>query len=153
MQWHLNRILWRPRNHSQVTSSEINIHKEYSRASITCSCFIHNLSPCITIHIYRDNYIYMCIEKSWGCIHTHRTHSHTEVQPIPEGSSCHFSPSQQLLYVSIQRSTHSDPLCVWFWLTDRWWLRGMWLLSHLRVLVGGGKRWKIWGRGGVGEMK
>lgn len=67
-------------------------------------------------------------------------HMHREVQPVPEGWSCHFRSSHRRPYVCVRRSTHSDPLCVpWFWLMARWCLRGrFWVMRGWGGVGGGG---------------
>lgn len=57
MRWHLNRILW-------SVASEINIHEEYSWATITCLHVLFTTSPRALPYIFiRDNYIYMYTHK------------------------------------------------------------------------------------------
>lgn len=148
--WHFNRILWSPHNHGQRLTSTKSIVELPSPVPM----FYSQPFPVYTIHIYRDKCIYMYTD-TLEHAHTHtNTHMHMQKFSLtPRAEAVILSLSQHLLYACVPWSSHGDPLfmCVWFTVTDRWWLQGRWALSHLLLVLkgwmdGGEMGGKCWGR-------
>lgn len=120
-------------NHSQVTASEIN--QEYSRATITCSHVLFTTSPCALPSIFIEITTFTC---TWTPL-SMCTHTCTQKFSLSLRAEAVILVLHSSYCTRVSHGAHTEIHCVcaWFRLTDRWWLRGRWALSHLQ----GAGRW------------